>query len=60
MARKTLLLAVAVAVGAIAAAPASAWEPKGQGECIAPANPGGGWDMTCRALSAVMLKAGVY
>ena len=39
---------------------ASAWEPKGQGECIAPANPGGGWDITCRATSAVLQKAGLF
>jgi|GEM_PF-3373924 len=28
-------------------------------ECIAPANPGGGWDFTCRQISKVMydLKA---
>jgi len=23
-------------------------------ECIAPANPGGGWDWTCRSLSRVL------
>lgn len=39
---------------------ASAWEPKGQGECIAPANPGGGWDITCRTTSAVLQKAGLF
>ncbi|EDP61291.1 hypothetical protein BAL199_07043 [alpha proteobacterium BAL199] len=41
--------AAAAAVLAIgfAAAPASAFEPQ-QTECIAPANPGGGWDFTCR------------
>jgi putative tricarboxylic transport membrane protein len=39
---------------------ASAWEPKGQGECIAPANPGGGWDITCRTTSAVLQKTGLF
>ena len=28
-------------------APALAFEPD-KAECIAPANPGGGWDFTCR------------
>jgi putative tricarboxylic transport membrane protein len=37
-----------------------AWEPKGQGECIAPSNPGGGWDMTCRVTSATLQKTGAY
>ena len=60
MVRKTWLLAAAIVGGVLAAVPASAWEPKGPGECIAPANPGGGWDMTCRALSAMMQKTGIY
>lgn len=40
--------------------PAAAWEPKGQGECIAPANPGGGWDITCRTTSSVLQKTGLF
>jgi len=28
-------------------------------ECIAPANPGGGWDFTCRAISKIMFDIGV-
>ena len=40
--------------------PTLAWEPKGQGECIAPANPGGGWDITCRTTSAVLQKTGLF
>ena len=28
-------------------------------ECIAPANPGGGWDFTCRSVSQVMTDIGV-
>ena len=55
-----LLLASLALAGTIAAAPAGAWEPKGQGECIAPSNPGGGWDMICRTTSAVMQKMGLY
>lgn len=43
-----VLLATAVAAGAMAfAAGASAFEPS-QPECIAPASPGGGFDLTCR------------
>ncbi|MEW6261553.1 MAG: tripartite tricarboxylate transporter substrate binding protein [Thermodesulfobacteriota bacterium] len=38
---------------------ALAWEPKDQCECIAPANPGGGWDAICRTSSAVLQKAGL-
>lgn len=36
-----------------------AWEPKGTGEFIAPANPGGGWDTLCRISSGVLQKTGL-
>mgnify|MGYP001601617744 CR=1 FL=1 len=41
-----MLLTCLVLTGAMVApwSPAAAWEPKDQCECIAPANPGGGWD----------------
>ncbi len=38
---------------------AAAWEPTEQGECIAPANPGGGWDSICRYTSSVLQKTGL-
>jgi putative tricarboxylic transport membrane protein len=58
---RTAALCVGGVIAATAAvAPASAWEPKGQGECIAPSNPGGGWDMTCRTTSAVLQKLGIF
>jgi putative tricarboxylic transport membrane protein len=38
---------------------AQAWEPTEQCECIAPANPGGGWDGICRYSSAVLQKTGL-
>lgn len=33
---------------------ALAWEPSGKVECIAPADPGGGWDFTCRSVGRVL------
>ncbi len=39
-------------------AAAGSFEP-GQIECIAPANPGGGWDWTCRAAAQVLSEAGI-
>jgi len=50
-----------VAAGLVAFAPhaVAAWEPKGQLECIAPSNPGGGWDAICRTTAAVLQKAGI-
>ncbi|MEQ5834115.1 tripartite tricarboxylate transporter substrate-binding protein [Marinobacter sp. NFXS9] len=33
---------------------ALAWEPTGKVECIAPADPGGGWDFTCRSVGNVL------
>lgn len=35
--------------------PASAFDP-GNVECIAPANPGGGWDFTCRQVGKVLYE----
>lgn len=35
---------------------AAAFEPKGKVECIAPSDPGGGWDFTCRSVGNVMQK----
>ena len=29
-------------------------------ECIAPANPGGGWDFTCRSITKIMTDIGAY
>ena len=37
----------------------AAFELKGQTECIAPSNPGGGWDAICRTTSAVLQKTGM-
>ncbi|HMQ57991.1 MAG TPA: tripartite tricarboxylate transporter substrate-binding protein [Rhizobiaceae bacterium] len=46
------LVATAFAVSAFAA-PAFAFEPEAT-ECIAPANPGGGWDFTCRQVGKTL------
>ncbi|MEM7172005.1 MAG: tripartite tricarboxylate transporter substrate-binding protein [Pseudomonadota bacterium] len=37
----------------VAAAPSEAFEPSNT-ECIAPANPGGGWDFTCRQVGKTL------
>ncbi|MFD0979103.1 Bug family tripartite tricarboxylate transporter substrate binding protein [Tropicimonas aquimaris] len=51
------LVGAVVATG-LAVAPASAFEPE-QPECIAPANPGGGWDFTCRQVGKTMQDLGL-
>ncbi|MBE03263.1 tripartite tricarboxylate transporter substrate-binding protein [Marinobacter lutaoensis] len=38
---------------------ALAWQPSGKVECLAPADPGGGWDFTCRSVGNVMQKLGL-
>ena len=48
----TRLAATAVAVVSLTAA-AHAFDP-GATECIAPANPGGGWDFTCRQVGKTL------
>src|SRR5512145_2715925 len=54
--RAPLTALAAVALLAMAA-PAAAWAPD-KAECIAPANPGGGWDTICRTTSSVLQKTG--
>ena len=49
-----LAIASALALGSLAAAPAHV----AAAECIAPANPGGGWDFTCRSIGKIMYDIG--
>ncbi len=51
---KTPVLSLATFVGALAiAGSAVAFEPSNV-ECVAPANPGGGWDFTCRSVGKIL------
>ncbi len=50
------LIAAAALAGALATA--HAFEPE-QTECIAPANPGGGWDFTCRQVGKTLQDLGL-
>ncbi|GHB29437.1 Bug family tripartite tricarboxylate transporter substrate binding protein [Salinicola rhizosphaerae] len=45
---------VAAAALALTASSAMAFEPSGKVECIAPSDPGGGWDFTCRSVGNVL------
>ena len=45
---------VAAAALALTASSAMAFEPAGKVECIAPSDPGGGWDFTCRSVGNVL------
>jgi len=54
--RRAAMAAVAAAVAY--GAPALAFEPTNP-ECIAPANPGGGWDFTCRQVGKTMQDLGI-
>jgi putative tricarboxylic transport membrane protein len=53
--RTLMALSVALVATQVAAA---GWEPD-KAECIAPANPGGGWDTTCRTTAAILQKTGL-
>ncbi|MEM6488367.1 MAG: tripartite tricarboxylate transporter substrate-binding protein [Pseudomonadota bacterium] len=55
---RVLGLSLATAALAFAAPPALAFEPDNP-ECIAPANPGGGWDFTCRQVGKTMQDLGL-
>lgn len=50
---KTILISSAAAL--TIAGQAYAFEPARSAECIAPANPGGGWDFTCRSVGKVLV-----
>lgn len=51
------LLGLAAAAALFAATPAVAFQPENV-ECIAPANPGGGWDFTCRQAGKALYELG--
>ncbi|TYB85569.1 tripartite tricarboxylate transporter substrate binding protein [Oceaniovalibus sp. ACAM 378] len=55
--RRSLLAAVAIAVAPFAAS-AQDFTPSNP-ECIAPANPGGGWDFTCRQVGKSLQDQGI-
>lgn len=55
---KSVLISGAVAL--TMAGQAYAFEPARSGECIAPANPGGGWDFTCRSVGKVLVDEGYF
>lgn len=48
-------------IGALCALAASGCTPSGNSslECLAPANPGGGWDLTCRSVGRVLGELGL-
>ncbi|WP_148255101.1 Bug family tripartite tricarboxylate transporter substrate binding protein [Aidingimonas lacisalsi] len=54
MLTKTPLKLVAIATLTASSGLAMAYEPEGKVECLAPADPGGGWDFTCRSVGKVM------
>lgn len=53
--RASFAAALFVSAVGLAGTPAAAFEPDNV-ECIAPANPGGGWDFTCRQVGKVLYE----
>ncbi|MEX1058458.1 MAG: tripartite tricarboxylate transporter substrate-binding protein [Natronospirillum sp.] len=47
------IVLTAVSLSAVSLS-ALAWEPANRVECIAPSDPGGGWDFTCRSVGNIM------
>lgn len=54
MSPSTPIKLFAIATLALGASSVLAFEPKGKVECLAPADPGGGWDFTCRSVGNVL------
>ena len=44
---------------ALCASTAHAFEPRGKVDCIAPSDPGGGWDFTCRSVGVTLEQLGL-
>jgi len=55
--RASLAAAIVASTALFAGGPAAAFEPENV-ECIAPANPGGGWDFTCRQAGKALYEQG--
>jgi putative tricarboxylic transport membrane protein len=55
--RASLAAAILASTVCLAGGPAAAFEPANV-ECIAPANPGGGWDFTCRQVGKTLFEMG--
>ena len=55
----TVRLAAALALAALAPLPGAAQEEPANPECIAPADPGGGWDFTCRKVGQILTEEGI-
>ncbi|QEM81590.1 Bug family tripartite tricarboxylate transporter substrate binding protein [Halomonas binhaiensis] len=51
---KVIAIAALAGSAALASTTVLAFEPKGKVECIAPSDPGGGWDFTCRSVGTVL------
>src|SRR5512141_750987 len=58
LARRVALGAAALALATTAAPASAAGFTPDKAECIAPANPGGGWDTICRTSANVLQKTG--
>ncbi|SFU32565.1 Bug family tripartite tricarboxylate transporter substrate binding protein [Halomonas korlensis] len=54
MSTRAPLKLFAIAALTLSAGSALAFEPQGKVECIAPSDPGGGWDFTCRSVGNVL------
>ncbi|GAB2794410.1 tripartite tricarboxylate transporter substrate binding protein [Halomonas shantousis] len=54
MSLRTPLKLFAAVTLTLSAGMAMAFEPSGKVECIAPSDPGGGWDFTCRSVGNVL------
>ncbi|MCM5705130.1 Bug family tripartite tricarboxylate transporter substrate binding protein [Larsenimonas salina] len=57
--KKTITAAVLASTFFAVSMPAMAFEPSAKTECIAPSDPGGGWDFTCRTAGRVMSELGL-
>lgn len=58
MMNKWIIAAVATAA-AVLLPPTFAQQPPANTECIAPADPGGGWDFTCRSVGRILGELGL-
>ena len=53
--KKTLAIVLALSILAVSFVGAQTWKPTKTIELVAPANPGGGWDMLCRVVQKTLV-----
>jgi len=56
MSNRRLFISALIGTSLLVAGNAQAFTPRGKVDCLAPADPSGGWDFTCRSVGSTLEK----